>query len=146
MTATDHATAIPPVAASTAGRVLPIEARWLLTGLAFPPAGYLASLITSVDGRVHREQFERTAKFRRPTFIDKPLTVSVEDAEAIMRTARAQKIPLMSCSSVRYSDNVVEASLNAWAAKTLPTVKGHLDKAKAIDDKLDSRNTTARNR
>ena len=65
--------------------------------------------ITSVDGRVHREQFERTAKFKRPTFIDKPFTVSVADAEAILRTARAEKIPLMSCSSVRYSDNVVEA-------------------------------------
>jgi predicted dehydrogenase len=66
-------------------------------------------LITSVDGRVHREQFERTAKFKRPTFIDKPLAVSVEDAEAVLRAARAEKVPVMSCSSVRYSDNVVEA-------------------------------------
>lgn len=65
--------------------------------------------ITSVDGRVHREQFERTAKFRRPTFIDKPLAVSVADAEAIVRLANAEKVPLMSCSSVRYSDELVAA-------------------------------------
>ena len=65
--------------------------------------------ITSVDGRVHREQFERTARFKRPTFVDKPFAVSVEDAEAMLRLARAEKIPLMSCSSVRYSQNVVDA-------------------------------------
>lgn len=65
--------------------------------------------ITSVDGRVHREQFERTAKFKRPTFIDKPLAVSVADAEAIVRTANMEKVPLMSCSSVRYSDDLVKA-------------------------------------
>jgi predicted dehydrogenase len=65
--------------------------------------------ITSVDGRVHREQFERTAKFKRPTFIDKPLAVSADDAEAIVRLANAEKVPVMSCSSLRYADPLVEA-------------------------------------
>ena len=65
--------------------------------------------ITAVDGRVHREQFERTVKFKRPTFIDKPMTVSVADAEAIVRLANAEKVPVMSCSSLRYADNLVEA-------------------------------------
>jgi predicted dehydrogenase len=66
-------------------------------------------LITSVDGRVHREQFERTVKFKRPTFIDKPLAVSVEDAEAIVRLANMEKVPVMSCSSLRYSHDLVKA-------------------------------------
>jgi predicted dehydrogenase len=66
-------------------------------------------LITSVDGRVHREQFERTVKFKRPTFIDKPLAVSIEDAEAIVRAANMEKVPVMSCSSLRYSDDLVKA-------------------------------------
>lgn len=66
-------------------------------------------LITSVDGRVHREQFERTVKFKRPTFVDKPLAVTVEDAEAILRLARMEKVPVMSCSSLRYSENLVAA-------------------------------------
>lgn len=65
--------------------------------------------ITSVDGRVHRDQFERTVKFKKPTFIDKPLAVSVADAEAIVRTARAEKVPVMSCSSLRYAEKLVEA-------------------------------------
>jgi GFO/IDH/MocA oxidoreductase family protein len=65
--------------------------------------------ITSVDGRVHREHFERTVKFKRPTFIDKPMTVSAADAEAIVRRANMEKVPVMSCSSVRYSDNLVQA-------------------------------------
>src|SRR3954469_15920734 len=66
-------------------------------------------LITAVDGRVHREQFERTVKFKRPTFIDKPLAVSIEDAEAIVRAANSEKVPVMSCSSVRYSEDLVKA-------------------------------------
>ena len=65
--------------------------------------------ITSVDGRVHRGQFERTVKFKRPTFIDKPLAVSVDDAEAIVRLANAEKVPVMSCSSLRYAQPLVEA-------------------------------------
>src|SRR3954449_4245839 len=41
-------------------------------------------MILSVDGRVHRAQFEQTAKFKKPTFIDKPFAVTVEDAEAML--------------------------------------------------------------
>ena len=65
--------------------------------------------ITAVDGRVHREQFERTAKFKRPTFVDKPFAVSVADAEAMVRLANAEEVPLMSCSSLRYADTLVAA-------------------------------------
>jgi predicted dehydrogenase len=65
--------------------------------------------ITAVDGRVHREQFERTVKFKKPTFIDKPLAVSVADAEAIVRAANLEKVPVMSCSSLRYDDDLVKA-------------------------------------
>ena len=40
-----------------------------------------------------------------------------------------------------------EASVNQWAADTLPVVKGHLEKAKALKDALDrGRNNTASNR
>ena len=42
------------------------------------------------------------------------------------------------------ADNQIEASLNQWAADSLPVVQKHLDRAKAIDDKLDNRNSTAR--
>ena len=39
------------------------------------------------------------------------------------------------------SDNPVEASLNQWAANTLPVAREHLEKAKQIDDTLDNRAT-----
>jgi len=41
---------IPATATTTTRRPWPIEARWLLTGLAFPPAGLLAIAVTPVDG------------------------------------------------------------------------------------------------
>jgi len=46
------------------------------------------------------------------------------------------------------TDNAVAASVNEWAAKTLPVVRHHLDEAKLINDKLDRNgrvNETARN-
>lgn len=65
--------------------------------------------ITAVDGRTHRGYVERTVKYKRPTFIDKPLAVSSTDAEAIYKLAQQQGVPVMSCSSLRYYDNFVEA-------------------------------------
>ena len=42
------------------------------------------------------------------------------------------------------TDNVPAAAVNSWAAKTLPTVRQHLDQARMLDDQLDRRdgNTT----
>jgi predicted dehydrogenase len=65
--------------------------------------------INAVDGRVHRELFSRVAPFQKPTFIDKPFTTSVADAETIVQMAADQGVPLMSCSSLRYADPFVEA-------------------------------------
>ena len=45
------------------------------------------------------------------------------------------------------SDNALEASVNQWAADTLPVVKGHLEQAKTLDEMLKrGRNNTASNR
>jgi predicted dehydrogenase len=65
--------------------------------------------ITAVDGRVHREMMQRTAKFHRPTFIDKPLATSSKDAQEIMRIAKENSIPVMSCSALRYADSLTTA-------------------------------------
>ncbi len=67
-------------------------------------------IITAVDGRVHRDLFERTAPFGKPTFIDKPFATDVEDAKAILRLADESNVPVMSCSSLRYAENL-QASL-----------------------------------
>jgi len=41
-------------------------------------------MLESADGRVHPEQFRRIAPYGKPVFIDKPLAVSVRDAEEIL--------------------------------------------------------------
>lgn len=66
-------------------------------------------LITSVDGRVHKEQFERVASYGKPVFIDKPFTCDLSEAEAIFELAERSGIPLMSCSVLRYLDPMLEA-------------------------------------
>lgn len=65
--------------------------------------------ILSCDGRVHRPMFERVARFRKPTFIDKPLATRSEDAKAILDLAQREGIALLSSSSLRYSQGLNEA-------------------------------------
>lgn len=43
-----------------------------------------------------------------PTFIDKPLSPSIEEAQLIVETARKHNAPLMSCSALRYAREVEE--------------------------------------
>lgn len=62
-----------------------------------------AILLVSVDGRVHFELFRRIVRYGKPVFIDKPFTVDSGEAEEIVRLAAAHGVPLMSCSSLRYS-------------------------------------------
>lgn len=68
-----------------------------------------AILLESVDGRAHRELFERIAPYRKPVFVDKPFAVSSDDAKAIFRTAEQYGIPVMSCSAVRYGEALTRA-------------------------------------
>lgn len=67
-----------------------------------------ALIIASVDGRVHRAQFQEVAPFGKPTFIDKPFAVSFADARAILDTTARHKVKLMTCSSLRYSQPLTQ--------------------------------------
>ena len=66
-------------------------------------AGLDAYFLESVDGDQHLEQFKVLAKFGKPMFIDKPLACNYDDAKAIVEIAKAENVPLMSCSSIRYA-------------------------------------------
>jgi putative membrane protein len=97
----------------------------------------------------HRDLIDRLSKLRGAEFdreyidamvqghqdvIDK-LQARVDERDRLaVATGQAERN-----TSVKPEDagNRVEASLNAWAAETLPAVKKHLERAKAIDDKLD---------
>ncbi|KQX48850.1 Gfo/Idh/MocA family protein [Paenibacillus sp. Root444D2] len=70
-----------------------------------------AILLTSVDGRVHLEQFAKIAPYGKPVFIDKPLAISLKEAQTIAHIAELHGIPWMSGSVRRYAD-ALNAALN----------------------------------
>ncbi len=65
-------------------------------------------LLTSVDGRVHLEQFRKIAGAGKPVFIDKPLALEAEEAREIFGIAREKGISVMSSSSLRFCDGMAE--------------------------------------
>ena len=66
--------------------------------------------ITSVDGRTHLDYVRRTIPARKPTFIDKPMAVTLADAKEIFRLGEQHGAAIMSCSSLRYAQSL-EAAL-----------------------------------
>ena len=60
-------------------------------------------LHTSLDGRVHRVQFEKIAPFGKPVFMDKPFATTSADARAIFATAKKHGVKLFSSSSLRFT-------------------------------------------
>ena len=71
-------------------------------------AGLDAYFLESVDGDQHLEQFKVLAQFGKPVFIDKPLACTYADARAIVDLAKAENVPLMSCSSIRYALGIAD--------------------------------------
>lgn len=67
-----------------------------------------AIMILSVDGRVHREQFEVVAKSGLPVYIDKPLSVSSADTEQMQAVAQSSGSRLFSSSVWRFSRGLNE--------------------------------------
>jgi len=65
-----------------------------------------AVVLTSVDGRVHLQQFAEIASLRRPTFLDKPFAITVADARAIAALSRRHDTPLFSSSNLRFADGL----------------------------------------
>lgn len=63
-----------------------------------------AVLLESVDGRVHLEQARPVIAARKPLFIDKPLSATLEDAREIARLAKEAGVPWFSSSSLRYGE------------------------------------------
>jgi len=60
-------------------------------------------LLTSVDGRVHLAQAREIINAHKPTFIDKPLAATLDDAREIARLAKEARVPWFSTSTLRYS-------------------------------------------
>ena len=76
--------------------------------------------ITSVDGRVHLDQFKQVLPYGKPTFIDKPMAVCSDHARTIFRLAEEAGVAVMSSSSLRYMDGLVAALSDAKLAELGP--------------------------
>ncbi len=83
--------------------------------------GMDAFLLTSVDGRQHREQFEVLARAGKPVFIDKPLTCSAADARAIADLSRRTGVPFFSASSIRFTPAIGPEGLDIAALQGVET-------------------------
>ncbi|WP_284640625.1 Gfo/Idh/MocA family protein [Paenibacillus silviterrae] len=68
-----------------------------------------AILLESVDGRVHLEQFRAVAPYGKPVFIDKPLTVRADEAQAIAAIAEEHGVTVMSSSALRFAEGLQAA-------------------------------------
>lgn len=69
-------------------------------------AGCDGILLLSGDGRVHRKQLEAAASTRKPVFVDKPLALSVREAQEMIGIAERWGLPLMSCSALRFDETL----------------------------------------
>ncbi len=71
-------------------------------------------IIGKVDGIIipddttlkHQKRAEPFLKAALPTFIDKPLSSDIKEAEEIIEIAKRYKAPMMSCSALRYAKEV----------------------------------------
>ncbi|SFD76791.1 Predicted dehydrogenase [Bacillus sp. OV194] len=71
-----------------------------------------AILLTSVDGRVHLEQFKRIVPYGKPIYIDKPLACTSADARQIFELAQQYNVPVSSSSSLRFSEELQQAAMD----------------------------------
>ncbi|MCA9177093.1 MAG: Gfo/Idh/MocA family oxidoreductase [Planctomycetales bacterium] len=66
-----------------------------------------AVIITSLDGRVHRQQAEQVIRAGKPVFIDRPMAASLDDVVAIFQLAKSRNVPIFSCSQHRFSPGFI---------------------------------------
>lgn len=68
-----------------------------------------AIMILSVDGRMHREQFEVISRTGKPAYVDKPLCLNTADAERLAAFAKSTDTRVFSSSVWRFSRGLDEA-------------------------------------
>jgi putative membrane protein len=92
-----------------------------------------------------RDKFEKLSKLTGAEFDREYINMMVDDHEKTVNALEDRLDKEGDNENPRYTpkktDNAFESELNQWAAKTIPTVRQHLDKAKQADQKLDRRTT-----
>jgi len=80
-----------------------------------------AIMITAVDGRNHLELFKHVAHYQKPVFIDKPLAITVQEAQEIFAISEYYNTPIMSSSSLRYAESLQEEITRSKKTGQKPT-------------------------
>jgi putative membrane protein len=92
-----------------------------------------------------RDKVDRLSKLQVGEFDREYINTMVDDHEKTVNALEDRLDKEGDNDNPRYTpkktDNPFEMELNQWAAKTIPTVRQHLDKAKQLDQKLDRRTT-----
>lgn len=67
-----------------------------------------AVLCVTRDGSKHLAEATPFLEAGIPTFVDKPLATTLEDARRLVALAEKHRTPLMSCSALRYAPNLLD--------------------------------------
>jgi putative membrane protein len=98
----------------------------------------------------HRDKIDRLSKLQGAEFDREYMTQMVDDhentIEALEDRLEKQGTDENPTYTAKQNDNRVDAALNAWAAKTAPTVRKHLERARQLNDKIGRRTTDDNNR
>ncbi|SOC40965.1 Gfo/Idh/MocA family oxidoreductase [Ureibacillus acetophenoni] len=64
--------------------------------------------IMTVDGRNHLDWFVKIVSFQKPIFIDKPMTIGLDNFDLIVKQSEKYQTPIFSSSSLRFSEILKE--------------------------------------
>lgn len=91
-----------------------------------------AIFITAMDGRKHADIFKKLIDYKKPVFIDKPFSITGQDAEKIFSWSDKYNTPVMSSSALRFSDSLTTLLQNELETPTGVYLNGPLPFIKHI--------------
>ncbi len=94
-------------------RIEELKAEFEIETVLYSPADLVpivdAALMLGRDGSRHVEQAMPFLEAGKPCFVDKPFAHDLDDARAMVDAAVENEAPLMSCSGLRFSDELATA-------------------------------------
>lgn len=94
-----------------------------------------AVMLLTNDGRPHLKEIIPVLKAGKPVYVDKPLAATLADVLAIFKVSRKHRVPMFSCSPLRYvkesldirDGKIVGKVLGANTYGPAPIQKSHVD-------------------